>query len=80
MEATETDIETGLLGKAQKGVLCVVHGRQLYQVTSCIREIDPQAFITITKIKEVHGKGFTLDRIALDEHASPSPESSMPQQ
>lgn len=61
---TMTLIETGLLGKQQKGVLCVVHPRQLYAVTACIREEDPQAFITITKIKEVHGKGFTLERTA----------------
>ena len=58
--------ETGLLEKPQKGVLCVVHPRQLYAVTSCIQAQDPQAFITITKIKEVHGKGFTLARTTLD--------------
>lgn len=61
---TMSVIETGLLGKPQKGVLCVVHPRQLYAVTSCIQAQDPQAFITITKIKEVHGKGFTLERTA----------------
>ena len=61
---TMTLIETGLLGKQQKGVLCVVHPRRLYAVTVCIRAEDPQAFITITKIKEVHGKGFTLERTA----------------
>ena len=69
---TMTLIETGLLGKQQKGVLCVVHPRQLYAVTACIREEDPQAFITITKIKEVHGKGFTLERTAAQiENNSP---------
>ncbi len=60
-------IETGHLEKEQKGVLCVVHPRQLYAVTSCIRDVDPQAFITITKIKEVRGKGFTLERIAVEK-------------
>ncbi len=63
---TMSVIETGLLEKAQKGVLCVVHPRQLYAVTSCIQAEDPQAFITITKIKEVHGKGFTLARTTLE--------------
>ena len=63
---TMSVIETGLLEKPQKGVLCVVHPRQLYAVTSCIQAQDPQAFITITKIKEVHGKGFTLARTTLD--------------
>ncbi len=63
---TMSVIETGLLEKPQKGVLCVVHPRQLYAVTSCIQTEDPQAFITITKIKEVHGKGFTLARTTLE--------------
>ena len=70
---TMTLIETGLLGKQQKGVLCVVHPRRLYAVTACIRAEDPQAFITITKIKEVHGKGFTLERTAAQlEQNSPA--------
>lgn len=59
---TMTSIETGLLAKEQKGVLCVVPPRKLYAVTELIQEVDPNAFITITKIKEVRGRGFTIKR------------------
>ena len=59
---TMTMIETGLLAERQKGVLCVVPPRRLHAVTELIQSIDPDAFITITKIKEVRGHGFTLER------------------
>ena len=55
-------IETGLLGKQQKGVQCVISSRKLYAVTELIQSVDPDAFITITKVKEVRGRGFTLER------------------
>ena len=68
---TMTAIETGLRKTAQKGVLCVIHPRRLYKVTSCVQAIDPQAFITITKIQEVRGRGFTLDRDAANKNDLP---------
>lgn len=55
-------IETGMLCRQQKGVLCVVSPRRLHAVTELIQSVDPDAFITITKIKEVRGHGFTLER------------------
>ena len=61
---TMTMIETGLLGQVQKGVLCVTSSRKLSDVTELIQSIDPSAFITITKIKEVRGRGFTLERFS----------------
>lgn len=59
---TMTMIETGLFRNPQKGLLCVVSPRKLYSVTELIQSVDPDAFITITKIKEVRGRGFTLER------------------
>lgn len=58
-------IETGLLGEQRKGVMCVVSPRKLYSVTELIQSVDPDAFITVTKIKEVRGRGFTLERYSL---------------
>ncbi|MBR0413910.1 MAG: YitT family protein [Clostridia bacterium] len=55
-------IQTGLRGKAQKAVLCIIPPRKLYAANEMINRIDPAAFITITKIKEVRGKGFTRAR------------------
>ncbi len=55
---TMTMIETGHLEKKQQGVLCVLHPRKLHEATELIRKIDPEAFVTVTKIREVHGRGF----------------------
>ena len=62
---TMTLIETGLLGEKQKGVLCVIPQRKLYDATQMIQEVDPLAFITITQVKEVRGRGFTVERDTL---------------
>ena len=59
---TMTLIETGRLRREQKGVLCVVPQRKLYNATQRIHDIDPMAFITITQINEVRGRGFTVAR------------------
>ena len=59
---TMTMIETGRLEKEQKGVLCVIPQRKLYNATRRIQDIDPLAFITITQINEVRGRGFTVSR------------------
>ncbi len=59
-------IETGCLGEEQKGVICVIPNRKLYAATELIQEIDPEAFITVTKIKEVRGRGFTKEKIPLE--------------
>lgn len=55
-------IKTGLAGQELQGVLCVIPSRKLYAANEMIQRIDPTAFVTITKIKEVHGRGFTLER------------------
>ena len=59
-------IETGCLGEEQKGVICVIPNRKLYAATELIQEIDPEAFITVTKIKEVRGRGFTKEKIPME--------------
>ncbi|MCR5207686.1 MAG: YitT family protein [Eubacterium sp.] len=60
-------IETGLLSIEQKAVLCIIPSRKLFETTELVQSIDPNAFITITKIKEVRGRGFTKAREYLDE-------------
>ena len=58
---TMVHIETG--GREQKGVLCVIQNRKLYSVREIVQSIDPKAFITITQINEVSGRGFTMERV-----------------
>ncbi len=60
-------IETGFLGKPSKGVMCVIPTRKLYDTAELIHTIDDEAFITITKIKEVRGRGFTAERVPLEK-------------
>lgn len=63
---TMTMIETGALRKEQKALLCVIPPRKLHAATKLICTLDPDAFITVTKIKEVRGRGFTLERRAAE--------------
>lgn len=59
-------IETGRLGTQQRAVLCVIHPRKLYAANELIRNVDPGAFVTVTQIKEVKGRGFTLEKRFVD--------------
>jgi len=60
--ATMTSIETGLKGEKQMGVMCIIHKRSLYSLTELINSIDDEAFLTVTKVKEVRGQGFSTER------------------
>lgn len=60
-------IRTGHQGHEWEAVMCVTQPRRLYAASELIRKIDPTAFITVTQIKEVHGRGFTLERKFKDD-------------
>lgn len=60
---TMVKIEAGYRGIEQKGVLCVLPNRKLHALKEMILDIDPGAFITITQIKEVDGRGFSRARV-----------------
>ncbi len=64
--ATMVPIKTGALGQSQMGVLCVIPYRKLFAAKELVQKIDPAAFITITQVKEVRGRGFTLERAVED--------------
>lgn len=64
---TMLHIETGYGQENKKGVLCVIPNRKLYSVKELVQGIDEKAFITITQINEVSGRGFTMDRIRYEE-------------
>lgn len=59
---TMSYVQTGALGEDQKAIICVIPTRKLYAANEIVRAIDPEAFVTITKIKEVRGRGFTAER------------------
>ena len=58
-------VETGVSGQPLKAIICVIPTRKLYDANEIIGEIDPDAFTTVTKIKEVRGRGFTTERRVL---------------
>ena len=60
--ATMVCIETGLTNRQQRGVLCIIPPRKLYAAQELIHSSDPNAFLTVTQIKEVRGQGFTTER------------------
>lgn len=53
---------TGHLKQDGYVVMSVVSNRELAQLNRIIQEIDPQAFIIINQVKEVRGRGFTLNK------------------
>lgn len=60
--ATMYHIETGYLQKDEMAVCCVISSRKLHTVTEMVQEVDKKAFLSVTQINEVRGRGFTLDR------------------
>ncbi len=59
---TMVHIETGYGRENKKGVLCVIPKRKLYSVKELVHSVDEKAFITITQINEVRGRGFSIER------------------
>ena len=53
--------ESGYHGESTDVILCVTNGRELHGVQMAILEIDPEAFITISAVKEVKGRGYSFD-------------------
>ncbi|MBE6034869.1 MAG: YitT family protein [Clostridiales bacterium] len=59
---TLISMETAMTQTPQMAVLCVTTNRRVYSVNAVIQKIDPNAFITISSINEVKGRGFSFDR------------------
>ncbi len=59
---TMVHIETGMNELSQKAVLAVLSNRKVNRVKQAVLKIDKQAFITISQITEVDGRGFSFDR------------------
>lgn len=61
-------IETGLEKEKRMAVLCVIPQRKLYAANELIRQVDANAFTMITRVKEVRGRGFSMERISVEVH------------
>ncbi len=60
--STFVPIQTGFQHLEQKAVLCVLHNREMSHLNQYVQQIDPKAFIIINGVREVRGRGFTLDK------------------
>ena len=59
---TFVEICTGYEGRRQQAVLSVVTHRELPRLRERALSIDPEAFVIITDVKTVHGRGSTMAR------------------
>ena len=48
--------------------------RKLYAANELIRQIDATAFTMITRVKEVRGRGFSMERISAVVHEAEAVE------
>ena len=53
---------TGHLKKEQLIVFSILSPRELPNLNRIVSQIDPMAFMTVTKVNEVRGRGFTLKK------------------
>ena len=60
-------IEKGYSKQREQGIMCVLSNRKLYEAKAMIAEIDDKAFITITQVQEVRGRGFTLEKVHYED-------------
>lgn len=60
--STYVPIQTGFQKLDQKAILCVLPNREMSHLNQYVQQIDPKAFIIINGVREVRGRGFTLDK------------------
>ncbi|SFB29858.1 Uncharacterized membrane-anchored protein YitT, contains DUF161 and DUF2179 domains [Acetitomaculum ruminis DSM 5522] len=59
---TLLEAQGGYTDEKTKLVMSVISNRQLSAVEKLVHETDPEALMIVTKVNEVSGRGFTLDR------------------
>lgn len=66
---------TGYLENDLPMVMTVISDRELAALNQLVRDIDPKAFMIISSVNEVHGRGFTSEKV-YREKAVGSPEGA----
>lgn len=54
--------KTGYLGKETEIILTVISSRELARTENLIRSIDPYAFVIVSKVSDVSGRGFSFGK------------------
>ena len=55
--------ESGYLRQRTELVLSVVSNRELPRLEKLIRKIDPESFVVVSRVSEVRGRGFSMDKV-----------------
>lgn len=53
---------SGYLSNDTEIVLSVVSNREILKIEKLVKSIDPECFMTVTKVTEVFGRGFSIDK------------------
>ena len=61
------EVEGGYLRQKSYALIVVLSSRELAKLNELVMKIDPKAFIVIHQVHEVHGRGFTQDKVYLDK-------------
>lgn len=61
----------GFTGNEAHAVLTIINKRELFAIQEAVMKLDPAAFIIISQVNEVKGRGFTLQK-KYPEDTSPS--------
>lgn len=59
---TLLDGEGGYLHKETQIVLSVISNRELIKVEKIVRDIDPECFMVVSRVSEVSGRGFSMNK------------------
>ena len=54
--------QTGYCRAELPMILSVISNRELPRLTRLVNEIDPAAFLVVSAVKEVRGRGFSLSK------------------
>lgn len=54
--------EGGYLHRNTQMILSVISNRELFRLEKLVHQIDPECFMTISRVSEVRGRGFSLNK------------------
>lgn len=55
--------KTGFLGKEEDIILCAVRPKEVSGIRDLVRAVDPTAFITMSSVTQVYGRGFSMEQL-----------------
>ena len=62
---TLLNAEGGYLHDKSQMIFSVISNRELFKLEKIVHGIDPACFMVVTRVSEVKGRGFSLDKNAL---------------